>query len=102
VSYSANAETIRHWFELSMAAQDEAKDARQAIGDMNKDMEAAGVHSGVISFVRRIAGLKPGRRGYMALLTIRYLEVLRDQVRDPEVPALEETATGPFEERSAA
>jgi hypothetical protein len=117
VVYNADAETIRRFFERSMAAHESAASERQAIATMNSEMERHGVHSGALTFVRRIARLKPGRRGYMAVLTIRYLEILRDQVRDPEGPVLEDptvpaqpvAANGPakapavpFERRPAA
>lgn len=85
VVYNADRDTIRRFFERAVAIDEEQKGVRSEMSELNRNAEDAGVHSGVLSMCRRIRKLKPGRRGYVVALTRRYLDILADELQDPQL-----------------
>jgi hypothetical protein len=81
--YDADSATIRQYFEQSWAARDEQKAASQLISATNIEMESAGVHSGVMSTMRKIKAMPDGERGFHLFLLRRYTDVLEKELHDP-------------------
>jgi hypothetical protein len=84
--YDASAATIRQCFARRAELEERAKEGREAISEMERAAEAAGVCSHVLGICRRLAKMKPGRRGFTIALLARYLQVLRAELHDPEGP----------------
>jgi hypothetical protein len=82
-NYDADADTIKRFFEQSWEARDEQKAASQLISATNVEMEAAGVHPGVMSMMRRIKAMRDGQRGFFLALLRRYADVLEQELHDP-------------------
>jgi hypothetical protein len=61
--YDADAATIKRFFEQSWGAREEQKAASGLISSINSEMEAAGVHPGVMSTMRKIKAMPDGKRG---------------------------------------
>jgi|SRR5688572_17276850 len=85
VVYHANSETVRKFFKRSMEERETQKDASLLISSLNTAMSHAGVHPGVMSFMRRIAATPEGKRGWLVALTRTYLEWLADELSDPQL-----------------
>jgi hypothetical protein len=54
-------------------------------------MERNGVHSGVLSTMRKIKAMPDGKRGFYLFLLRRYADVLEQELRDPTFVAETET-----------
>lgn len=85
VSYHADRDTVRRFFRQSMEEREVQKDASLVISSLNTAMSDAGVHPGVMSFMRRIAATPEGKRGWLVALTQQYLAWLEDELADPQL-----------------
>jgi hypothetical protein len=85
VVYDAPVATIREFFERSMQAREDQRDASTFISALNTQMEAAGVSAGVLSKIRKLAALPPGKRGREVALLRWYLDVFEDMLADPQI-----------------
>jgi hypothetical protein len=83
VRYDASAEVIKRFFAESWAAREEQKTASKLIAAMNSEMEAAGVHAGVLSWMRTIRAMPDGKRGFHLFLLQRYAAILEEELHDP-------------------
>jgi hypothetical protein len=61
--YDADAATIKKFFAESLGAREEQNAASGLISSINSEMEAAGVHPGVMSTMRKIKAMPDGKRG---------------------------------------
>ena len=98
--YTADDETILAHFDESLELAEEQKASRAELATHNKRMYADGVDSGTLSVCRKLALMKPGKRGIAVALLHRYLEVLASRLEDPDDGAAwrgaGEGAVGPF------
>jgi hypothetical protein len=85
--YDADAATIKRFFAESLGAREEQKAASGLISSINSEMEAAGVHPGVMSTMRKIKAMPDGKRGFHLFLLRRYADVLERELHDPAFAA---------------
>jgi Phosphatidylglycerol lysyltransferase, C-terminal len=95
VRYDADAATIKRFFEQSWDAREEQKAASGLISSLNSEMEAAGVHSGALSMMRRIRAMPSGKRGFFLFLLRRYSDILEEELHDPAFAAQVEEKADP-------
>jgi hypothetical protein len=100
--YDASAELIRKYFAESWDARDEQKAASKLITALNSEMEGAGVHPGVMSWMRSIKAMPDGKRGFHLFLLRRYADVLEQELHDATFQPPAEAAVRPFAQRTAA
>jgi hypothetical protein len=101
--YDASAEVIRKYFEQSWAAREEQKAASGVISSLNSEMTAVGVHAGVLSWMRKIKAMAPGKRGFHLYLLRRYADVLESELHDPAFRAPEQQDNvAPFDRQTRA
>jgi hypothetical protein len=81
--YDADAATIKKFFAESLGAREEQNAASGLISSINSEMEAAGVHPGVMSTMRKIKAMPDGKRGFHLFLLRRYADVLEKELHDP-------------------
>jgi hypothetical protein len=90
--YDADAATIKKFFAESLGAREEQNAASGLISSINSEMEAAGVHPGVMSTMRKIKAMPDGKRGPLvpaASLRRRARErAARPRVRRPDRSAV--------------
>jgi hypothetical protein len=94
VVFDATDEVIAQYFDETMGLADAQKAASAQITDSNRLMQDAGVHSGTLSICRRLARMRPGKRGTEVALLHRYLSVLASRLEDP-THAVEAQPAGP-------
>jgi hypothetical protein len=104
--YSADAATIKRYFDEVRNTKAEQKTTNLLITGLNVEMESAGVHPGVMSMMHRIAAMPDGKRGLVAFLAKRYFEVLAEDLEDAafdeEEVAVEEVPAPPIRPFKAA
>ena len=84
--YDADDATIIAHFDQSMELADQQKAASAEIAAHNSLMAEHGVDPGTLSICRRLARMKPGKRGIAVALLHRYLQVLASRLEDPTRP----------------
>jgi hypothetical protein len=85
VTYDADDETIRRYFDQSMRLREDQKTASGLISALNAEMVSAGVHPGTMSIIRKFAAMPPSKRRLEIALLHRYLQVMAAQLDDPAV-----------------
>jgi hypothetical protein len=100
-TYDSDDQKIIEHFDQSMAMADEQKVTSAEIATHNALMAEDGVDPGTLSICRRLARMKPGKRGIAVALLHRQLQVLASKLEDPSVAKGEEPAR-PFEQRRSA
>jgi hypothetical protein len=87
VQYTADDATILSHFDEALALAEQQKGASAEISAHNVLMAEDGVDPGTLSICRRLARMKPGKRGIAVALLHRYLQVLASRLEDPTVAA---------------